>query len=73
MMMPTVIASAEVSARNASALPAASGATTAIDMIDMVELVVIFRCRLVAKTAYTAMPRMAEYRPACGGTPAICA
>jgi len=71
MMIPTVMANADVSAMNAAALPAASGATTAIDMIDMVELVVIFKWRLVAKMAYSVMPMMAEYKPACGGTPTI--
>jgi len=51
MMMPTVIASADESAMTATGSPAASGATTASDMIAMVELVVILRCRLVAKIA----------------------
>ena len=51
MMMPTVSASAEESAMNAAGSPAANGATTAMDMIDIVELVVILRCRLVAKIA----------------------
>ena len=56
MMMPTVIASADESAMKAAGSPAASGATTAIDMIDIVELVVILRWRLVAKSAYAVMP-----------------
>ena len=51
MMMPTVSASADESAMKATGSLAASGATTAIDMIDIVELVVILRCRLVAKIA----------------------
>ena len=51
MMMPTVSASADESAMKADALPAANGATTAIDMIDIVELAVILRWRLVAKIA----------------------